>query len=169
MNKIENYKIEKFLGQLASTSPIPGGGAVAALTGAMAASLVSMVAGLTIGKERYKKTEGRMKKVLKESKTLRKNLMVLSNKDIEAFDRVMQAYKSKNKEKIRIALKKAIEVPAKVVLLSNKVQKLSLEVAKYGNKNAFSDAKSAYHLASAARKSALENVRINRKALASLK
>ena len=169
MNKIGAYKIEKFLGQLESTSPTPGGGSVAALTGAMAASLVSMVAGLTIGKERYKKAEGRMKRILGEAKTLKRNLMNLSNKDIEAFDQVMLAYKSKNKVAIKKALKKAIEVPLKVILLSNKVQKLALEVAKYGNKNAFSDAKSAYYLAQAAGKSALENVRINRKALASLK
>jgi formiminotetrahydrofolate cyclodeaminase len=45
--------IRAFLDKLAGSSPEPGGGSVAALTGALGAGLVSMVASLTRGKEKY--------------------------------------------------------------------------------------------------------------------
>ena len=57
MNKIKNQKIEQFLDDLSSSSATPGGGATAALTAAMAASLVEMVAGLTLGKTGYEKNQ----------------------------------------------------------------------------------------------------------------
>jgi formiminotetrahydrofolate cyclodeaminase len=168
MNKIAHYKIEKFLSNLAASSPTPGGGATAALAGAMAASLVTMVAGLTFGKEKYKKVAGKMRKISQESRTLKTKFMVLADQDVAAFNRVMLAYKSKNQAQIIKALKKATSVPEQVILLAKRVQKLAREVANHGNKNAYSDAKSAFFLGVAAEKSALENVRINRKALASL-
>jgi formiminotetrahydrofolate cyclodeaminase len=52
--KIKDQKVSEFLDNLAAKSPTPGGGAVAALTGAMAASLTEMACNLTIGKKDYR-------------------------------------------------------------------------------------------------------------------
>ena len=49
----ENQKIIDFLNELKSAAPAPGGGAVAALTGAQGAALIMMVANLTVGKKKY--------------------------------------------------------------------------------------------------------------------
>ena len=59
--KIKNQTVQEFLDDLVSKTPAPGGGSVAALMGATAASLVSMVCNLTIGKKKYAKIEGLMR------------------------------------------------------------------------------------------------------------
>lgn len=159
--RIKDQKIERFLEELASRSPTPGGGAVAALTGAMAASLVEMVINLT------KNEELRINN-LKKAQEIRNHFLDLADEDCGAFEEVMAAYKSKDKEKIKRALQKAIDVPGKTVLLSNEVLKLAKIVLKKGNKNTFSDAKTAIYLAQAAIKSADENIRINQQSLAAL-
>lgn len=153
MNSIRDQKISKFLGELSSKSPTPGGGAVAALTGAMAISLVEMVVNLTKG-------------LKLDTGNLKKELLSLADQDCKAFDGVMAAYRSKSKSKIIKSLKKAIEIPQKTLTLSQKIEKLAKQVVKKGNKNALSDAKSAIYLARAAQKAAKENIDINKKLLA---
>ncbi len=59
--------LRHFMDKLASKSPEPGGGSVAALTGALGAALVSMVCNLTLGKEKYKDVQPRVEALLKES------------------------------------------------------------------------------------------------------
>ena len=58
--------IDRFLDMLASPSPTPGGGGIAALAGAMAAGLISMVCHLTIGKEKYAGVQQEVKDLLAE-------------------------------------------------------------------------------------------------------
>ena len=45
--------VTTFLDELASNAPAPGGGSVAALSGALGAALISMVCNLTVGKKKY--------------------------------------------------------------------------------------------------------------------
>ena len=54
--KFERMEIRAFLDELASDSPAPGGGSVAALCASLGSALVSMVSNLTIGKEKYKES-----------------------------------------------------------------------------------------------------------------
>lgn len=153
---------------LSSKSPTPGGGAVAALSGAMAAGLIRMVADLTVGKKGYEKVWKESKEIGIKAKKLEKELLALGDKDIAAYNSVMSAFKTKNKTRIRKALQKASDIPAHVAQKSGFVSQLAKEVAKIGNKNALSDAKTAVYLAKAARLSAFENVKINKKALGEL-
>lgn len=157
---IKDKTVEKFLEELGSKSPTPGGGAAAALAGAMAAALVEMVASLT--------TSGSLRTEAGRTKKLRIKLMKLADDDVAAFDAVMKAYKSKSKPKIKKALKRAMDVPQKVAELSKEIEKLALAAARKGNKNAYSDARSAIYLARASVASAMENVKINKKALVAL-
>ena len=66
-----------FLDELASATPAPGGGSVAALAGALGAALTSMVCNLTIGKKKYAGVEQEMKKILVESEKLRATFTAL--------------------------------------------------------------------------------------------
>lgn len=166
--KIQDQKIGEFLDSVASKSPTPGGGAVAAVTGAMAASLVEMVCNLTIGKKSYPEVQDEMIRVAERASELSQDLLDLADKDSEAFERVMEAYKTEDKDKIKGALLTAIEVPEKTAEYSENVRELAEIVAELGNKNAHSDAVSAEHLAFAAIQSAQENIEINKKALAIL-
>ena len=71
--------LRHFMDKLASRSPEPGGGSVAALTGALGAGLVSMVCSLTAGKEKYKDVQPRIEELLRESEKLRQERHVCSN------------------------------------------------------------------------------------------
>lgn len=155
---IKDRKIEEFLNDVASSKPTPGGGAIAALTGAEAAGLVEMVCNLT-------KPYGSLAKTAEEAKKLRGDLLNLADEDVRAFDRVIFAYKLRDNEEIKNSLNRAIEVPEKVKKLSGRVEELAKKVSQIGNKSAISDAKTAVHLAVAAQKSADENIEVNKLAL----
>ena len=51
--KLTQHTVTDFLDALASNAPAPGGGSVAALSGALGAALLSMVCNLTLGKRKY--------------------------------------------------------------------------------------------------------------------
>lgn len=165
---IKNQKIEEFLESVASVSPTPGGGSVAAVTAALAASLTEMVCALTVGRKGYEEVEARVREIAGIMKEARLNLLDLADADSDAFDKVMQAYKTKDNAKIKAALYWAVEVPKKVAEAADEIRILALEMSKIGNKNAYSDVASAEYLANAAYESAQENVEINIKTLAAL-
>ena len=164
---IADKKISEFIAEVVSNSPTPGGGAVAALVAALSASLIEMVTGLTIGKKGYEKVNLEMKKVKQDALGSRKKLLQLADEDCQAFEEVMREYKLKprSEEQIQKALKEATRVPLEIFKEAGKLERLSLRLSKVGNKNAFSDAKSAYYLARAAKLSAEENVKINLKSI----
>jgi formiminotetrahydrofolate cyclodeaminase len=156
--------------KLASKSPEPGGGSVAALTGALGAGLVSMVANLTLGKEKYKDVQPQIEQLLKESEKLRAELQDLIQKDTEAYGALSEVYKMpKNTDaekaartsKMQDALKKACQVPFDIGLKALDTAKLAQRAADIGNVGAVSDAGVAVLLAQACAQSAALNVKIN--------
>lgn len=155
MSKIKKQTIENFLNELASSSPAPGGGSVAALMGAYSASLTSMVCRLTIGKKKYKSVEKEMKRILKESDKIMKEFTDLADKDKDAFLNVVKNKYSK------ASLKKAAAVPAETAKLADEALKLAKIAEQKGNKNAITDAKIAVDLARAAKRGAILNVKAN--------
>ena len=166
--KIQDQKIGGFLDSVASKSPTPGGGSAAAVVGAMAASLVEMVCNLTIGKKNYPEVQDEMIKIAERASELSGKLLDLADRDCLAFEKVMEAYKTGNKDKIKGAILGAIEIPEKTAEYCENVRELAEIAAKLGNINAHSDAMSAEHLAFAAIQAAEENIEINKKALTKL-
>ncbi len=159
-----------FLDKLASKSPEPGGGSVAALTGALGAALVSMVANLTLGKEKYKDVQPQIEALLDESEKVRVDMQDLIQKDTEAYGALSAVYKmpkgtdeekAARIAKMQEALKKACQVPFEIGLKSLEVAKLAQRAAEIGNVAAVSDAGVAVLLAQACAQSAALNVRIN--------
>ena len=75
MNNLTELKSTDFLTALASSAPAPGGGGGAAMAGALAAALASMVANLTIGKEKFAQQEPEVKELLDEAEEVRQNLV----------------------------------------------------------------------------------------------
>ncbi len=165
-----NKTITGFSEELASKSPAPGGGSVAALAGSTAAALLAMVSNLTIGKEKFKEFDEDMQQVLKEAEKLRLRLLQLVDEDTRAFNEVMAAFKlSKGSEAdkkmrataIQQAFSGAARVPLEVANRSLDVMRLTEKVIANGNPNAASDAGVAVLMASAAAKGAAFNVEIN--------
>ncbi|UCH71429.1 MAG: glutamate formimidoyltransferase, partial [Thermoplasmatales archaeon] len=88
-----SLKVKEFLSELASSSPAPGGGSVAAISGALGAALTSMVCNLTVGKEKYADVKDEIKDTLNKSEKLRKELTKLIDEDTNAFNDLMKAFK----------------------------------------------------------------------------
>ncbi|MFY9832214.1 MAG: cyclodeaminase/cyclohydrolase family protein, partial [Methylocystis sp.] len=84
--------IAKFLDELASEQPTPGGGGAAAIMGAVGAALVSMVANLTIGKKNYEAFDAELKAANAEAEKVRAELTAAVDEDVVAFNAVMGAY-----------------------------------------------------------------------------
>ena len=163
-------KVSNFLDELASNSPTPGGGSVAALAGALGAALISMVGNLTVGKKKYEDVEEDIKKILSSSEKLRYELSQLIEEDVKVFNNFMATYKmpkeTEDEKKIRAemiqeSLIKAAKVPLKVAYKCLDILSLSKEVAEKGNINVVSDAGVAVLMAEAALESAILNVKIN--------
>jgi formiminotetrahydrofolate cyclodeaminase len=170
----ETDSIEKFLTELASAAPTPGGGGAAAISGAMGAALVSMVCNLTIGKKKYVEVEAELKDVLAKSEGLRVVLTGMIGEDVQAFDAVMGAYglpkatddeKAARSEKIQAALKTACDVPLACCRACRAVIDLAAITADKGNLNVVSDAGVAVLSAYAGLRSAALNVYVNAKGL----
>lgn len=157
-------KLVELLHELSSASPTPGGGAAAALAGAMAAALVGMVAELAgrRGEE--------VKETISKAAELREGLLSLAQRDIEAYDRVDAALKlptgtEREREErgkaLQAALQEAAEVPLRTAELSREVLALAREFTRRCPKSARSDLASAGALALAAVRAALYNVDAN--------
>jgi methenyltetrahydrofolate cyclohydrolase len=171
---IGEQRIDEFLDRLASDSPTPGGGAVAALAAAGGAALIAMVANLTVDKQRYEGAWGRMREIAAAVHAARAELLTLADRDAMAFDAVMDAFKmpkgtdaekAARAEAIQMAFAGAAAVPMQIAERAGAILELTRETIDLGNENAASDAVSAAYMLSAAVESAAANVEINAVAL----
>jgi formiminotetrahydrofolate cyclodeaminase len=162
--------MKMFLDELASSSPAPGGGSVAALSGALGAALSSMVCNLTRGKQGYESAQEEIVKILQQTEELRKELTELIDKDTEAFNKVMEARKmpketADQKEHRQLALqdafKHAADVPLETARKCMQILDFAHILAEKGNKNSISDAAVSALMAQTGLQAAMLNVRIN--------
>jgi formiminotetrahydrofolate cyclodeaminase len=167
---LTSMTVTRFIDELASNSPAPGGGSVAALSGALGSALTSMVASLTIGKKKYADVEEEMKAVLQRSEELRRTFTALVDQDTDAFNKVMEAFslpKDNDDQKalrtaaIQSATKDAVLVPLRVMKHVIDALALAQVVAEKGNANSASDAGVSALMLQACCEGAGMNVRIN--------
>jgi glutamate formiminotransferase/formiminotetrahydrofolate cyclodeaminase len=159
-----------FVGSIASPTPVPGGGSVAAHAGAVGAALAQMVAGLTMGKKKYAAVDAEMRELAVRAAALGNTLATLVARDAEAYATVTAAYKlpadtpeleALKQSKVDDALLAAAAVPLETATACAEVAELALAVAERGNSNAASDAGISALLAEAGCIGASYNVRIN--------
>lgn len=163
-----------FVAAVASSTPTPGGGSVAAHVGALGAALAQMVAGLTAGKKKYASVDAEMREIGIRAAAVGNVLSALVARDAAAFTAVTAAYRlpAESEEQqaakshaIDDALVEAALVPLETARACAEVAELALAVAERGNANAISDAGVAALLAEAGCLGASYNVRINVKEL----
>ncbi|MBC8255776.1 MAG: glutamate formimidoyltransferase [Candidatus Marinimicrobia bacterium] len=169
-NTLASMTLHGFADELSSDSPAPGGGSVAALAGALGASLSSMVANLTFGKKKWDPLFKQMSQLAVNSQKVKDELIQLIDADTESFKLVMEAFKLPNKSKkqkkerdsaIDSAMKEATNIPFKTLQCCRNIMDLTLEAAKYGNPNSVSDAGVGGEMANSGARGAALNVRIN--------
>ena len=167
---LDSLKITKFLEKIAAGTAVPGGGSVAALNAALAASLTEMVANLTVGKKGYEAAEKDMRQIAARASGFRKKLAKDIDNDAAAYNEVLKAFKmAKNTEKdidrrtkaIQAGFKNAALVPLGVARDALNVMELIGKVVRKGNKNAAIDGAVGALAARAAIIGALYNVKTN--------
>ncbi len=165
-----NLSMQEFLEKAASSDSTPGGGGVAAIAGALAASMASMVANLTIGKEKYIEAEEKMQQVVVASQQLIVNFLQAADYDAAAYQGVMDAYqmpKNSSAEQevrhrlIQRSLLEAAQAPLRTAQLCRDVLGMATLTRHKGNPLAVSDALVALHLGYAALLAAVANIDAN--------
>jgi formiminotetrahydrofolate cyclodeaminase len=167
---LRDLTVGELLQRLGSSDPTPGGGAAAAVVGALGAALVEMTASLTIGRPRFAAVEEGARAIHRRAAQLRDQLASLADADAEAFERVSAAYKlprsddaqkATRSQAIQSALRFAADVPLDTARSSAQVIELAEEAAPILNPNLISDVLVGALLAHAALDSAAVNVEIN--------
>ena len=163
-------QLREYLDDLASAEPTPGGGSAAALSGAMGAALVCMVARLTLGKAEYAAVHTEIEEIIKKTEVLRARFQVLMSEDMEAYGRLsgcLKLPKATTEEKaqrtsaIQAALVDAALVPLEMAERAVELMRYCQRVAEIGNKNVLSDIAVASTLASSTVSGASWMVRVN--------
>lgn len=167
---LASMTVKDFADELSSNSPAPGGGSVAALSGALSAALSSMVAALTHNKKGYEKAWDEMERTgIAAQKNMRLQVEAI-DKDTDAFNTLMACFgMPKATEEDKKARAKAVEeatkgatlVPLGVLERAITDLDLALKVAEKGNKNSLSDAGVAGLTGYTAAMGAYYNVLIN--------
>jgi len=147
MEKYIDRKITDFLDELSSHASVPGGGSAAALTGALGASLLSMVSHFTLGKESYKAVHSEVRKILSSSYHVRDEFRRLIDEDVESYMEVTRARRSaklltrkSSGEKLqKSALRRALVSSLNLCKTSHQGLLLSKKLLTLGNKNLKSD------------------------------
>lgn len=162
--------VKEFLNKVAGSDPVPGGGSIAALNGAIASALAAMVANLTIGKKGYEPHEELMRYISEVAMRQKDTFVADIDRDSEAYDGVFACFKmpkATDEEKaarsaaIQEATKHAALVPMQVARNAYELMPIIADVARLGNRNAVTDACVAMMSARSAVLGALMNVRIN--------
>lgn len=163
--------VDKFLTELASSAPTPGGGGAAALCGALGIALGNMVGSLTQGKKKYADVQEDIAALNSRAEALRADFVALIDADAAAFAPLSRAYGIPKDDPARAeimeaALKRAAEPPLEIMRKCAEALDVIADYAAKGSALAISDAGCAAALTIAAMKAAALNVRINTKSMA---
>jgi len=168
--KLSQYSCVEFANKLASKEPVPGGGGVAALAGALGAALASMVANYSIGKKKFLGMEAKHQEIIDKSVELMNKLMALIDEDAENFEPLSKAYgmptgteeeKAEKEKVLQACLKVAASGPIKMVEYVYEAIKIQEELVDLSTKLIISDVGCGVQMLKAALYSANLNVIVN--------
>jgi formiminotetrahydrofolate cyclodeaminase len=167
---LTDLSVNDFLRVVSAASPTPGGGSAAALAGATAAALVSMVAGIGLARSGNPAARSELGEIVSRATVLQHRLASLINEDAEAYAQVLAAYrlpKETEQQKvdrtlaIQAGLKLAAQTPLDSAVACAEVLRLAGDSASLGIASTASDAAVAALLAHAGLRGAALNVAVN--------
>lgn len=147
-DRLIDLDVKKYMENLASNLPAPGGGSASALAGAQGISLVMMVAELTVGKEKYRDWEAYCQKAISDGTVIQTNFLKAIDDDTDAYNKVGAAFKlPKNTDEEKAARSRAIQdatvlatrVPLRTMGISLEALKVAKSLIGKSNPNCSSD------------------------------
>jgi formiminotetrahydrofolate cyclodeaminase len=158
--------LRDFLDTLAGQGPAPGGGSAAAITVAMSAGLVGMIA--KASKDHWDEAGG----VVGQAETLRARVAPLAQADAEAYTAALTALRGRGSleeryrdQKLREALDRAAEVPLRIAEAGSDLASLAALLVENGNPEVRADAAVAAVLAEGGTRAAAKLVAVNLSAM----
>jgi glutamate formiminotransferase/formiminotetrahydrofolate cyclodeaminase len=165
-------KLTDFVDEVSRESPAPGGGSIAALAGALGASLSSMVSNLTANRRGSEEIDEILNESAEKCQIIKQNLVKAVDADTDAFNEYMDARrlpqktdeeKKKRNSAMLEGLKNAVMVPLQTAVDSSKAIEIAEIVAKYGNPNSITDVGVGAQMAYSGVLGGIYNVLINLK------
>ncbi|GEM_PF-518874 len=174
--ELARSSVEAFLADVATASPAPAGMGVSALSGALAAALVRLVANLTAGRSGYEPLTEEMERIIERVKALELQLLTCMDQELAAINKLTEALslpKGTGDERdeqsvirrdlVRISARSYALIPLQIGQVGMEVAQLAESVVRYGNQELLADAGTAAMLACAMVKSAALHVQVNAK------
>ena len=167
---LASMTVTRFVDEVSTESPAPGGGSVAALAGSLAAGLAAMVANLTVGKKGYEGAWSELAIRAESAQQVKQRLLHAMDEDTRAFNRVLEAMRlpkatpdqaAARTAAVERAYQEAADVPLQTTELAVEAIALARDVASRGNKASVSDAGVAALAGRCATEGAALNVLIN--------
>jgi formiminotetrahydrofolate cyclodeaminase len=163
---LAHLSVKEFADQLASKAPVPGGGAVAAVTAAHSAALGCMVLAYTLGKSNFAAHESENKIKLECLQRAQSQALALADQDAAAYATLSALWKLPPTDARRVAqepaaVRAATAAPMAIVLLAGAILESLQNLHKTCNPNLISDLAIAAKLADTAADAAAWNVRVN--------
>lgn len=167
---LKDMTVTGFIEELASDSPAPGGGSIAALSAAQTAGLFAMVCALTVGNKKYVDAKEEMEGYIPELKEYEKFFIDAIDHDANSFNGVIAAFKmpketdeekAARKEAIQTEYKNAANVPFSTGMKAMELIKYAEPLIVRGNQNAITDVGAGLHCLRSAVVVAFYNVKIN--------
>ena len=167
---LANLTITDFVDEVSRDTPAPGGGSIAALSGALGSALASMVVNLSVGKGEFDPQYDELCQLAVKAQAIKDELVRAIDADTEAFNEVIAGMRmakdtaeqvALRSQVIRAGYKTAAEVPLRTAELCRQVLDLCQAAADIGNMAVMSDAGVGALMALAGVQGAVHNVRIN--------
>lgn len=153
--------LSAFLADAGAKSPTPGGGSVAAVVGALAASLARMAVAYTAGKPRFAEHQDRLEQLLSEFQEASAAFGELIREDMVAYREFAASRKADDPAVKERSLMRAITVPMEIVALAGAIAARTDEIKSFTNPYLLSDLRAAAILAAATADAAATSVRVN--------
>lgn len=160
-----NDSIKKYIDDLASRQPAPGGGSAAALCGAVGTALLEMMCNFTVGNKKYADAEQNIKGYLSSLACIHQGFESLIDEDVKTYSAIRDAFKSKEKIIIDNALKQGYNICLKICVLSKDGLNIASELPEKGNVNLITDVGCGAELLNASFNSGVFNCDINLKGI----
>jgi len=167
---LANMSVRDFVELVGARTSAPGGGSVSALAASLGAGLGAMMGWMSYGSKKFEHLDGKMRKFIPPLHIAMKELISMIDADTNAFNDYMLAMrmpkntddeKSLRNQKMQDGLKKAVEVPLKVMSISDGCWNWMYELAKVGNASSASDLEVGAKCLETGIWGAFKNVKIN--------